>query len=100
MSLPIILICIAVDLLVEALNKYEGSYILVSHDRFFISKTANKIWEIVDHKIKEFKGGYDEYVEWKERMNRPTSRKDSPKESSLTFGTAGSKQSGSREARN
>jgi ATP-binding cassette subfamily F protein 3 len=58
------------DLLVEALNRYEGSYILVSHDRFFISKTANKIWEIVDHKIKEFKGGYNEYVEWKERMSR------------------------------
>jgi ATP-binding cassette subfamily F protein 3 len=84
------------DLLVEALNRYEGSYILVSHDRFFISKTANKIWEIVDHKIKEFKGGYDEYVEWKERMNRPIARKDSPKESSLTFGAAGSKQPGSR----
>ncbi len=58
------------DLLVEALNRYEGSYILVSHDRFFISKTANKIWEIIDHRIKEFKGGYDEYVEWKERMSR------------------------------
>jgi ATP-binding cassette, subfamily F, member 3 len=58
------------DLLVEALNKYEGSYILVSHDRYFISKTANKIWEIVDHKIKEFKGGYEEYVEWKERMSK------------------------------
>src|SRR6185503_917549 len=57
-------------LLVESLNKYEGSYILVSHDRFFISKTANKIWEIVDHKIKEFKGGYEEYVAWKERMTR------------------------------
>ena len=58
------------DLLVEALNRYEGSYILVSHDRFFISKTANKIWEIVDHTIKEFDGGYDEYAEWKERMSR------------------------------
>ena len=52
----------SVELLSEALNKYEGSYILVSHDRFFISKTANKIWEIVDHEIKEFKGGYEEYV--------------------------------------
>jgi ATP-binding cassette subfamily F protein 3 len=58
----------SVELLSEALNKYEGSYILVSHDRYFISKTANKIWEIVDHEIKEFKGGYEEYVEWKERM--------------------------------
>ncbi len=58
----------SVDLLIEALNKYEGSLILVSHDRYFIQKTANKIWEIEDHKIREFKGTYDEYVEWKERM--------------------------------
>ena len=90
------------DLLVEALNKYEGSYILVSHDRYFISKTANKIWEIVDHKIKEFKGGYEEYVEWKERMNRPLTRKDSPKEPSRTVVAAGSKQStaGSQDLKN
>ena len=58
------------ELLIEALNKYEGTFILVSHDRYFISKTANKIWEIVDHEIKEFKGGYEEYVAWKERMAR------------------------------
>jgi ATP-binding cassette subfamily F protein 3 len=58
----------SVELLADALNKYEGSIILVSHDRYFISKTANKIWEIVDHEIKEFKGSYTEWVEWKERM--------------------------------
>ncbi len=57
------------ELLAEALNKYEGSYILVSHDRFFISKTANKIWEIEDCRIKEFKGTYDEWVEWNKRMS-------------------------------
>ena len=57
------------ELLAEALNKYEGSYILVSHDRYFISKTANKIWEIEDFRIKEFKGSYDEWVEWNKRMN-------------------------------
>ncbi len=56
------------DLLIEALNKYQGSIILVSHDRYFVSKTANKIWEIVNHEVKEFKGGYEEYVAWKERM--------------------------------
>jgi ATP-binding cassette subfamily F protein 3 len=55
-------------LLVEALNKYEGTIILVSHDRYFISKAANKIWEIVDGQIKEFKGTYAEWVEWNERM--------------------------------
>ena len=55
------------DLLIEALNRYEGSLLLVSHDRYFISKTANKIWEIDDHLIREFKGTYEEWVDWKER---------------------------------
>ena len=67
------------ELLVDALNRYEGSFILVSHDRYFISKTANKIWEIIDHEIKEFKGGYEEYVEWKERMAARKPETESPK---------------------
>jgi ATP-binding cassette, subfamily F, member 3 len=67
------------ELLVDALNRYDGSYILVSHDRYFISKTANKIWEIIDHEIKEFKGGYEEYVEWKERMSAKKSEDGSQK---------------------
>ncbi len=63
------------DLLIDSLNKYQGSIILVSHDRYFVSKTANKIWEIVDHQIKEFKGGYEEWVAWKERMARQEAEK-------------------------
>lgn len=56
------------ELLIEALNNYQGTMMLVSHDRHFIAKTANKIWEIVDQEIKEFKGRYEEWVAWKERM--------------------------------
>ena len=66
----------SVELLVDALRRYEGSYILVSHDRYFISKAANKIWEIIDHEIKEFVGTYEEYVEWKERMEAKTITSD------------------------
>jgi ATP-binding cassette, subfamily F, member 3 len=58
------------ELLIDALTRYEGSYILVSHDRYFISRTANKIWEIVDQKIREFKGTYDEWVIWKEAKEK------------------------------
>ncbi|MDB5211279.1 MAG: ATPase component of transporter with duplicated ATPase domain [Sediminibacterium sp.] len=65
----------SVELLALALNKYEGSMIYVSHDRYFISKTANKIWEIVDHKIKEFKGTYQEWVDWNERMAKIAAEK-------------------------
>jgi len=57
----------SVDLLIDSLKKYEGTLILVSHDRYFVSKTANTIWEIDDHKIREFKGSYDEWADWKER---------------------------------
>lgn len=65
------------ELLIDALNRYQGSIILVSHDRYFISKIANKIWEIKDGQIKEFKGDYEEWVEWNERMaaKEPTGNK-------------------------
>ncbi len=74
-----------VELLAEALTKYDGSIILVSHDRYFISKTANKIWEIEDEQIIEFKGDYNEWVEWKERMAKqkaanPEVPKQAPKQ--------------------
>ncbi|MEI8110886.1 MAG: ABC-F family ATP-binding cassette domain-containing protein [Chitinophagia bacterium] len=68
----------SVELLADALNQYEGSYILVSHDRYFISKTANKIWEITDHRIKEFKGGYHEWVAWNERMAKQPAASNQP----------------------
>lgn len=54
----------SVEMLIEALNEYEGTLILVSHDRYFISKTANKIWWIEEGKIKEFVGGYEEWCIW------------------------------------
>jgi ATP-binding cassette, subfamily F, member 3 len=69
----------SVEMLVEALNKYEGTIILVSHDRYFISRIANKIWEIVDGQIKEFKGTYAEWVEWNERMSARNTSAIEPK---------------------
>lgn len=56
----------SVELLIEALNKYQGTYILISHDRYFVSRTANKYWEIEDGKVNSFPGTYDEWHDWKE----------------------------------
>ena len=56
----------SVEMLIEALNKYTGTLIIVSHDRYFISKTANKIWNIEDGKINEFNGPYDEWAVWRQ----------------------------------
>ncbi len=60
----------SVEMLIEALNKYEGTFILVSHDRYFISKTANKIWVIEDGQIKEFAGTYDEWVVYEQEKEK------------------------------
>jgi ATP-binding cassette subfamily F protein 3 len=58
----------SVQMLIDALAQYDGTYVLVSHDRYFVSQTANKIWEIVDGEIKEFKGSYGEWEEYKKRQ--------------------------------
>lgn len=58
----------SVQMLIDALAQYDGTYVLVSHDRYFVSQTANKIWEIVDGEIKEFKGTYAEWEEFKKRQ--------------------------------
>jgi ATP-binding cassette subfamily F protein 3 len=71
----------SVDLLVEALQKYEGTLVLVSHDRYFISRLANKIWEIEDQKIREFKGSYQEWEDW--RARRAAALKSSDSESAI-----------------
>ena len=60
----------SVEMLIEALNKYTGTLILVSHDRYFISKTANKIWNIEEGQIKEFKGDYEEWVVFQEEKKK------------------------------
>lgn len=61
----------SVEMLIDALNKYKGTLIIVSHDRYFISKTANKIWNIENGEIKEFNGTYDEWDVWhKDKLKR------------------------------
>ena len=57
----------SVNILIQALQQYEGTLIVVSHDRYFLDNVANKIWFIEDHKIKEYPGTYQEYDEWNAR---------------------------------
>ena len=54
----------SVNMLTQALLQYEGSFVVVSHDRHFIKNVANKIWYIEDYQIKEYPGTYDEFAEW------------------------------------
>ena len=52
----------SIESLNMALEQYEGTLMFISHDREFVSSIANRILEIKDGKIIDFKGTYNEYL--------------------------------------
>ncbi|MEQ9006407.1 MAG: ATP-binding cassette domain-containing protein, partial [Ekhidna sp.] len=68
----------SVSILVQALQQYEGTLLLVSHDRHFITQVANKIWYIENQEIKEYPGTYKEFEWWwvKNNKGQETSKKE------------------------
>ncbi|MEZ4416477.1 MAG: ATP-binding cassette domain-containing protein [Gemmatimonadota bacterium] len=52
----------SIEALVDALERYEGTVILVSHDRWFVSRIATRIVEIKPGEIRDYNGTYEEYV--------------------------------------
>ena len=52
-----------------AIDNYKGTVIIISHDRYFISKVANRIIEIKDSKLLSFSGNYQYFLE-KKRLNK------------------------------
>jgi len=71
---------LSVSILVQALQQFEGSFLLVSHDRDFISKVATKIWWIEDQQIKEYPGTYEEYEWWMQQRAKPEKPTAEPQE--------------------
>jgi ATP-binding cassette subfamily F protein 3 len=56
----------AKDVLLEALQKFTGTVVFVSHDRYFIDKLATRVFEIGDGRIEIFPGNYEDYLWRKE----------------------------------
>lgn len=54
------------EILETALNAYEGTVLYVSHDRYFINRTASRILELTHHEFINYIGNYDYYLEKKE----------------------------------
>ena len=52
----------------DALEDYGEALLLVSHDRYFIRRFATRIWELQDGQLQDYRCGYDEYRERKERL--------------------------------
>ena len=89
----------AKQMLEDALCAYEGAALLVSHDRYFISRVANRIVEIRDGELVIYRGDYAYYQEKKieEQAEAETSRLIAEKEAKRTANNAKQKQRASRK---
>ena len=69
----------------DALSDYEQTLLFVSHDRYFIEKFATRIWALSDGRITDFRSGYSEFCQWRDRQEvfrqneRAAQKKKEPK---------------------
>ena len=63
----------AKDVLLNALEKYTGTVVFVSHDRYFIDKLATRVFEVGDGTVEVFPGNYEDYLWRKEGKGQSTS---------------------------
>jgi len=59
----------AKDVLLESLEKYNGTVVFVSHDRYFIDKLATRVFEIGGGRVEVFPGNYEDYLWRKQRRD-------------------------------
>lgn len=64
----------SVEWLEEFLCSFGGSYIVTSHDRYFLDRTTNRTFELRNHRLLTFKGSYSVYVGQREELNLTVKR--------------------------
>ena len=72
----------AKDVLLEALMKYTGTVVFVSHDRYFIDKLATRVFEIGEGKVEIYPGNYEDYL-WR-KQGRAAVAVEIPKPSAIS----------------
>jgi ATP-binding cassette subfamily F protein 3 len=87
----------SIEIIIEALKRYEGTLIFVSHNRYFIEKLANKVWWIEDQDVKEYPGNYSEYLYKVQQSQNPLSSDKLKKKGQKTVEDKSSKDSWKRK---
>ncbi len=58
------------DALEQALANYDGTLLIISHDRYFLDKLVHRVIEIKDHQIKQYEGNYSDYLSKRESVQQ------------------------------
>src|SRR5260370_852169 len=78
----------AKDVLLESLEKFSGTVVFVSHDRYFIDKLATRVLEIGDGRGEAFPGNYEHYLWRKQAQTAPVSRQETTTSSEVAVPVA------------
>lgn len=66
------------EILQEAMAQYEGTIIVISHNRFFVNSFVNKVLEIRNGKATIHEGNIDDYLEWRRKMESEAAERGTP----------------------
>ena len=80
------------EILEEALNNYSGTVLYVSHDRYFINRTATRILDLVNQTFVNYIGNYDYYLEKKEELTHAYTSSGSPFSDTVPSNTSAQSQ--------
>ncbi len=84
----------AKEALDEAIAQYEGTVLFVSHDRYFLNKTADVIFELTENGINSYRGNYDDYIKrFAEEANKSSQIKQPEKKGAMDYSDAKKLQS-------
>lgn len=72
------------EALAEALAQFDGSMLLVSHDRQLLKSTVDKFWIVYDGNVHEFDGDLDDYAKWIEERKSNSTKVDQKNKSDST----------------
>jgi ATP-binding cassette, subfamily F, member 3 len=73
------------DVLLEALQRYQGTVLFVSHDRYFVDKLAQKVFEVEATRVTEYLGNYEDYLSKKAAQEAAALARDQ----GIRYSTAG-----------
>jgi ATP-binding cassette subfamily F protein 3 len=66
------------EVLEQALDEFAGTVVVVSHDRYFLDRVVDRIFELRDGELRVYEGGYSYYAEQRERERQPAVREPAP----------------------
>lgn len=81
-----------------ALEAFDGTVLVVSHDRYFVNEVATRIWEIDGLDVKDYKGNYDYYLEERKRIADAEAAKAAEEEKARQYAEQKAKQKAAQES--